>query len=227
MVEKTRSEWRSKWGFFGWADGRRGARWFRKGKLRSPKPRAGGFHRLRLDEGLLTVSDRVVDPGQQRPSPRWGVARASCNARSGCAETRVRDVLGAYSSLGEKGSRGSAGATESDGVPTRNELGRRRAGTWERNGAPTRDRQCMRRAAHVGCPESTVQPRSKERRMAGTRMCDGLPIGAGRRGRIVPGRDGGRRHAHMCGASGVEGSPGRVPSKCTRPGVRGAVEMES
>ena len=102
MVEKTRSEWRSKWGFFGWADGRRGARWFRKGKLRSPKPRAGGFHRLRLDEGLLTVSDRVVDPGQQRPSPRWGVARASCNARRGCAETRVRDVLGAYSSLGEK-----------------------------------------------------------------------------------------------------------------------------
>ena len=113
-------------------------------------------------------------------------------------------------------SRGSAGATERNGAPTRNELGRRRAGTWERNGTTTRDGRCMHRAAHVGCPESTVQPRSKERRMAGTRMCDGLPTGAGLGSRIVPGRDGGRRHAQMCSADGVEGAPGR----------HGTIEME-
>ena len=32
---KTRSEWRSKWGVFGWANGRHGARWLRKEKPRS------------------------------------------------------------------------------------------------------------------------------------------------------------------------------------------------
>ncbi len=33
--EKTRSEWRSKWGVFRWANGRRGAQWLRKEKPRS------------------------------------------------------------------------------------------------------------------------------------------------------------------------------------------------
>ena len=34
-LRKTRSEWRSKWGVFGWANGRHGARWLRKEKPRS------------------------------------------------------------------------------------------------------------------------------------------------------------------------------------------------
>ena len=72
---------------------------------RVPELRAGGFHRLRRDEGLLTVSDRAVDPGQQRPSPRWGVAGASCNARSGCARLHARVSLRAGVALCRRGFR--------------------------------------------------------------------------------------------------------------------------
>ncbi len=86
---------------------------------RVPESRASGSHRLRRDEGLLAVSDRAVDPGQQRPSPRWGVAGASCNARSGCAEARVRDVLGVYSSLGEQAGAAAREQRSAMGRPSR------------------------------------------------------------------------------------------------------------
>jgi hypothetical protein len=72
---------------------------------RMPKSQSVGFDRLRRterEEGTLAVSDRAVGPGQQRPSPQWGVAGASCNARSWCAEAHVRSVLGVHISLGRQ-----------------------------------------------------------------------------------------------------------------------------
>ncbi len=131
-----------------------------------------------------------------------------------------------------------AGKQKRNGSPTRDELGKRElhsgAGKAVENtegleqerrapvapmgdgGSQLQGMECVRRAAHLGCPESTAQLRSKGCRMAGTRMCDGLPTGAGLGSRIVPGRDGGRRHAQMCSADGVEGAPGR----------HGTIEME-
>jgi len=72
---------------------------------RMPKSQSVGFDLLRRterEEGTLAVSDRAVGPGQQRPSPQWGVAGASCNTRSGCDEAHVRSVLGVHISLGRQ-----------------------------------------------------------------------------------------------------------------------------
>ena len=121
-----------------------------------PEPLAVGFDRLRSGESSLVVSDRAVGPGQQRPSPRWGATGASCSARSVCAKACARDVRGVYSSLGEHI---AAAARQQRSVMGR--LSRTKAAVGREHGS------------------ATARPPGRERSMAGTRMRNGLPIGAG------------------------------------------------
>ncbi len=51
--KKTQTEWRSKWGFFGWANARRGAQWIRKEKPPSSRGRPRRFQLV----GLLTFCE--------------------------------------------------------------------------------------------------------------------------------------------------------------------------
>ena len=136
----------------------------------------------------------------------------------------------------------SAGAAEHEGATIRNEIGRRRAGKCERNSAPTRKsstagtRMCdwaplarppplravgahLRPCARPSARGRPAGPPTSVGRQPGPipRFAGGLPIGAGWCKGNVPGRDGDRRHAHVCGASGEEGVSGR----------RSASEMES
>jgi hypothetical protein len=56
LYEKTQTEWRSKWGLFGWANARRGAQWVRKEKPPFSRGRPRHFQLVGLPTFCETAS---------------------------------------------------------------------------------------------------------------------------------------------------------------------------
>ena len=82
---------------------------------------------------------------------------------------------------------------------------RHMADRQKRHGATTRD-ELGNRENHSGAGKAVENTEGLEQeRRAPVDPMGGVGLGS----HIVPGRDGGRRHARMCSADGVEGAPGR------------------